>query len=172
MIKTKLIGSLVLVTCLVGGTVAKAALVTYTWVQDSTSVAGYTTSGTLVYNTVSGAVTPISFTEANPALLPPYSGTVINFIGTAAVLPPGLPTGDLQLSGISTGTQTGGGFILQWVPNLPASLPMEQVVNDNTVITGAWVPVPEPTAAVAGAMLLLPFGASTLRMFRRNSRTA
>jgi hypothetical protein len=30
-------------------------------------------------------------------------------------------------------------------------------------------PVPEPTTMVAGAMLLLPFGASTLRMLRRKS---
>ena len=32
-------------------------------------------------------------------------------------------------------------------------------------------PVPEPTTMVAGAMLLLPFGFSTLRMFRK-TRTA
>ena len=31
-------------------------------------------------------------------------------------------------------------------------------------------PVPEPTTMVAGALLLLPFGASTLRMFRRNRK--
>jgi len=30
------------------------------------------------------------------------------------------------------------------------------------------VPVPEPTTLIAGAMLLLPFGASTLRTLRRN----
>ena len=33
------------------------------------------------------------------------------------------------------------------------------------------VPVPEPTTMIAGALLLLPFGASTLRMLRKN-RTA
>lgn len=32
-------------------------------------------------------------------------------------------------------------------------------------------PVPEPATMVAGALLLLPFGVSTLRMFRK-SRTA
>jgi hypothetical protein len=32
-------------------------------------------------------------------------------------------------------------------------------------------PVPEPTTLIAGALLLLPFGASTLRILRRN-RTA
>jgi hypothetical protein len=31
--------------------------------------------------------------------------------------------------------------------------------------------VPEPTTMIAGALLLLPFGASTLRMLRKN-RTA
>jgi hypothetical protein len=38
-------------------------------------------------------------------------------------------------------------------------------------MTGSATPVPEPTTMVAGALLLLPFGASTLRMFRK-SRTA
>lgn len=32
-------------------------------------------------------------------------------------------------------------------------------------------PVPEPTTIIAGALLLLPFGASTLRMLRRNRTT-
>ena len=31
------------------------------------------------------------------------------------------------------------------------------------------VPVPEPTTMIAGALLLLPFAASTIRRFRRNS---
>ena len=30
------------------------------------------------------------------------------------------------------------------------------------------VAVPEPTTMIAGALLLLPFGASTLRMLRKN----
>ena len=33
------------------------------------------------------------------------------------------------------------------------------------------VPIPEPTTMIAGALLLLPFGASTLRMLRK-TRTA
>ena len=32
-------------------------------------------------------------------------------------------------------------------------------------------PVPEPTTVIAGALLLLPFGASTLRLLRKH-RTA
>jgi hypothetical protein len=43
----------------------------------------------------------------------------------------------------------------------------------DTVTGGTFipVPVPEPTTMIAGAMLLLPFAASTLRMVRKN-RTA
>ena len=44
----------------------------------------------------------------------------------------------------------------------------DQFAMDNMTINA---PVPEPTTVVAGAMLLLPFGMSTLRMFRKN-RTA
>jgi hypothetical protein len=35
-------------------------------------------------------------------------------------------------------------------------------------LTAALVPVPEPTTIIAGALLLLPLGASTLRILRRN----
>jgi hypothetical protein len=38
---------------------------------------------------------------------------------------------------------------------------------DNVNLTHVLTPVPEPTTMVAGALLLLPFGASTLRMLRR-----
>ena len=38
-------------------------------------------------------------------------------------------------------------------------------VGDNFTFT----PVPEPTTMIAGALLLLPFGASTLRMLRRRT---
>ena len=34
----------------------------------------------------------------------------------------------------------------------------------------AGVMVPEPTTMIAGALLLLPFGASTLRMLRKNRK--
>ena len=38
--------------------------------------------------------------------------------------------------------------------------------------TATLTPVPEPTTIIAGALLLLPFGASTLRILRRKTRTA
>lgn len=45
------------------------------------------------------------------------------------------------------------------------------VMNIDGSITGFAVVVPEPTTMIAGALLLLPFGASTVRFFRKN-RTA
>jgi len=59
-----------------------------------------------------------------------------------------VPTADVTWNG-STPTVTGGG--------------QEFILN--------FTPVPEPTTMIAGALLLLPFGASTLRFLRRN-RTA
>ena len=40
--------------------------------------------------------------------------------------------------------------------------------NDLVVEVSGVAPVPEPTTMVAGALLLLPFGMSTLRMLRKN----
>jgi len=49
-------------------------------------------------------------------------------------------------------------------------------VNDsggaNTYYIDSVVVVPEPTTIVAGALLLLPFGASTLRILRKQNRAA
>ena len=46
-------------------------------------------------------------------------------------------------------------------------------VSDNTqgMLYNSLTPIPEPTTMIAGALLLLPFGASTLRFIRKN-RTA
>jgi hypothetical protein len=48
--------------------------------------------------------------------------------------------------------------------------PSSGSVDINSITVGAYE-VPEPTTMVAGALLLLPFGASTIRMLRK-SRTA
>jgi hypothetical protein len=50
--------------------------------------------------------------------------------------------------------------------------PSSGSVDINSITVGPYVAaVPEPTTIIAGALLLLPFGASTLRMLRK-SRTA
>ena len=58
----------------------------------------------------------------------------------------------------------GGSYTLAFGgPDFPAGLTL---VNGTATIAD---PVPEPTTMIAGALLLLPFGASTLRMFRRRT---
>jgi hypothetical protein len=42
------------------------------------------------------------------------------------------------------------------------------MVYDNTVLTGAWVPVPEPTTVLAGALMLLPLGIGAFRAVRKD----
>jgi hypothetical protein len=56
------------------------------------------------------------------------------------------------------GSQTGNVSSFDWLS--------PGIANNSTVYQGL-VAVPEPTTMVAGALLLLPFGASTLRMLRR-----
>jgi len=51
------------------------------------------------------------------------------------------------------------------VASVPA--PGEDRSWNNAGFTATDVPVPEPTTMIAGALLLLPFGASTLRMLRK-----
>jgi len=148
-------------------TAAKADLIIdYTWVQASTTLAGYTSSGTFQYDVTVPALSTISFTEVPPS---GPSGTVALYTGSETILPPGGTTGDLQLNGSSINLSPL--FVVVWAPNGATSGASEQLVADNTTITGAWVPVPEPTTMIAGALLLLPFGASTLR-FARKSKAA
>jgi len=54
-----------------------------------------------------------------------------------------------------------------WNPSWPSFNPTGLIVAGTANVT----PVPEPTTVVAGALLLLPFGMSTLRMLRKR-RTA
>ena len=61
-----------------------------------------------------------------------------------------------------------GSYLLGW-EDLPVSNPNMGDVDyqDMVVEVSGFTPVPEPTTVLAGALLLLPFGASTLRILRR-----
>jgi len=60
----------------------------------------------------------------------------------------------------------------------PLLVNFEVFINQNDLVgetilewTGdVFVPVPEPSTLVAGALLLLPFGASTLRILRKSRK--
>jgi hypothetical protein len=57
------------------------------------------------------------------------------------------------------GSQTGNVSSFDWLS--------PGIAGNNTVFQGLIAPVPEPTTMIAGALLLLPFGASTLRVLRK-----
>jgi hypothetical protein len=98
---------------------------------------------------------------------------------------PGHEDGNLQFSigGNSLGSivPTGLGvwnhFIALYTPSVNGQLPtavdlrVNYYANDFALDDISLVAVPEPTTMIAGALLLLPFGASAARILRRN-RTA
>jgi hypothetical protein len=60
--------------------------------------------------------------------------------------------------------------------NISSTLPFNKVIATSTQYAFEFdnvaynpTPVPEPTTMIAGALLLLPFGASTLRVLRRRT---
>ena len=65
-----------------------------------------------------------------------------------------------------TGGADAGDYVIAF-EDLPAGS-SDLDYNDFVVQVSGVVPVPEPTTVIAGALLLLPFGASTLRILRKN----
>jgi len=59
--------------------------------------------------------------------------------------------------------------MLSALPNLTAKADLMAIVSPDGQ---SYVVVPEPTTMIAGALLLLPFGASTLRVLRRHRKQA
>jgi hypothetical protein len=104
--------------------------------------------------------------------LTPGSGSNGQFIWDNLVNPANVPFvdnaglyftgGGIQVNLFST-TGYGYGYSLYGYP--PAWVP--QV--DNGTATISLAAVPEPTTMIAGALLLLPFGASTLRILRKRT---
>jgi hypothetical protein len=109
-----------------------------------------------------------------------YAGTITSAFGGGTV---NIPLGYQFVIGKYDGPQ--GGYILFYlggqdatIPNLPWSIFGNQ--NDQGFALSGWyafnatdviAPVPEPATVVAGALLLLPLGASAVRILRKN-RTA
>ena len=80
-----------------------------------------------------------------------------------------VPISSLGLSAGSTLYVVGGinfGGVTYWYPN-QAGL-FGPPGNYAAITVEAAAPVPEPTTMIAGALLLLPFGASALRRMRKN----
>jgi hypothetical protein len=170
-------------------TAAKADIV-YTWVQgpNNPNLSGMivggawlnpvsTSSGILTYDPTTQTIVSYLFTVTtgvvtifNTIVAPP---TPVSFI---------LGDGDLHLSPVVGGPNSGNNVISsgligggQWIDDVvfnPLDENYFEEANGGGGITGDWVPVssvPEAGTVMAGALLLLPLGASTLRILRRNS---
>ncbi len=163
----------------------KASLITYVWSPDTTpstgaspiGANGVTSSGSLVYNNVSGAITSFSFTYGavgtDTIYYDSYFGSFV------------LRNGDLVLTGYST--DKANNPIISWAYTYlgrpdensanPSAAndcsPEPTIYGDWTVSTGGSsvvTAVPETTTVVAGGLMLLPFGLCVARSLRKNRK--
>jgi hypothetical protein len=80
----------------------------------------------------------------------------------------GSPIGSITLSGAGTWETFTASFVA--VSGLPAFIDLNTVLSGNDFVVSeiSVNPVPETTTVIAGMLLLLPLGASTLRILRQN----
>jgi hypothetical protein len=72
---------------------------------------------------------------------------------------------------VTGSTQQGADGSTQWLlPNGSVTTLVADTENSDMNVQVFGTPVPEPTTMIAGALLLLPFGASTLRLLRKNRK--
>jgi len=83
----------------------------------------------------------------------------------------GTPIGSITLSGAGTWETFTASFVAG--SGLPAFIDLDTDLNGNDFVVSeiSVTPVPEATTLVAGMLLLLPFGASAVRILRKK-RTA
>ena len=148
-------------------------IIDYAWIQSqappASSVNGLVqTSGTLTYDQTTGTVSAYHFVSigalnlADNLLIPTGPG-ISTVLGDGDLLLSTPPS--IVLSG------TGAGVDGVWYDYAGHASPNENQFEfglaGGAFLYGDWVPtssVPEPTTVVAGALLLLPFGASALRI--------
>ena len=170
---------------IVDSTTTSSGILTYTYTQGSTVQSGNPGPGTITGYSFSasshnGSFASFTDNSVDPGDVPPLS---------SQILPDGnllvsTPSGDV----LSVGTAYDG----DWYDNAPQTslgpqpfggTPDENdflIFSSGVAITGDWVlvpgstvitPVPEASTVVAGALLLLPLGASAIRILRRNQPT-
>jgi len=153
------------------GSAANAQIVYYTWVPGSSpDDSSIPSSGMLELNGTT--VVSLTFTDGSEGTWSGFSGSA-GILGDNDAILLGNTVGPNSLGlvyPVSAGPLLAGTYVpLAWTPNGIPTAPDEQNVQDTVGLTGDWVPVPEPATLISGALLLLPFGASTLRILRRNS---
>jgi hypothetical protein len=144
-----------------------------TFVTDLNPIA--TSSGSLTYDVTHGIIESYSFNISIPALS--YVATDVGVTPSGPGVGSIIPGGNLDL-----GHPPGVVFSLPgigWWDDGNGLGPLDQNEfqlfpatytgpGSGDVISGNWVtPVPEPTTYIAGALLMVPFGASTFRAMRR-----
>jgi hypothetical protein len=151
-----------------------------------TSVVGNPTDYSGSVSGVSGAttLTSVGGTELASTSIAPGVGTLDNGFRYNAITPITLLAGQLYAvdgyyaGGPDQGVYATGGpgadpsitfnyYLWDYAasgPDLPLNTYATPILGPNFQFSA----VPEPTTMIAGAMLLLPFGASTLRIMRRN----
>jgi len=138
-------------------TAAKADI-EYVWVPAAGNT--YATSGLLTES--GGTLTSFTFFEA---------ATTTFDLADFGTAPSGvvLSDGDFQINPHDEAEDPSSPYYtLTFIPNGTGPSTQEQDVSDNGQQYGDWVVVPEPTTVISGMLLLLPFGASALRVVRRN----
>jgi hypothetical protein len=128
--------------------------------------------------TITGSTfdTPYGYVAANPDGTGLSGWTSLNTLANTMTFTSGTPVDSLYFWGNFSGTAATA-FVIDERVWLGSTLIGIQMLNydgtgdPNNSWAYAEVPVPEPTTMVAGALLLLPFGASTIRRMRK-SRTA
>jgi hypothetical protein len=151
-----------------GLSITANAQVTYTWVQTAATtpvigapgvpVSDITSSGTI---TVSGGVVTGTWSDFVNG---ESTDTINGWAGVTAT-----PQGNgVVLSGLSSGNLF---IVWQGTPAYDATVANGGITEaiDNADVFGNWVAVPEPSTMVACALMVLPLGASAVRVLRRKA---
>ena len=122
---------------------------------------------TATYQTSSGALTSPNYLAGD--FPPAADGPALPFVWTTAD----------SSAALTAAAYTALGSNLAFAGTSPSGTYAAPLPPDNSIggyfnlggqleVDFSYTPVPEPTTMVAGALLLLPFGASTLRILRKN----
>ena len=138
------------------------------------SLAGIYTYSYILHNPITDTTNPDQFSVTFNAVVPTSvlttSGGTFSFVNTGSSVnwvlspvAPGVSSGVLSFTSLLRPT-LGNAGANDSNPPAPWS-----TIHAGGVEVAVPAPVPEPTTMIAGALLLLPFGASTLRMLRRRT---
>lgn len=124
-----------------------------------------TVSGNLIYNVTTSTIMSYSFDVTGTMIVTDSSVTPTTLVGTV------LGDKDLNIAnppGHVVSNPSSGVWVDASMPVLFGPKDENWFVLGGKQLTGDWVPVPEPSTFIAGALLLLPFGANMVRIVRRN----